>query len=185
MKHLKKILLFTLLAFAAQVQAQFYGINVEALCWQTPSGTDSTIYAAYISAAATTRPTKIHYFVPISSGTGVTSVTVSGGTLSPGPCSEQTNVDSTEANIQNTIGYFIVADTIPANSAWKVVITNEGTTTHDIRVDGVPLRLYPGEQYRWEDYFDRNRNVWVYNPEIIIPAGISGSNNTRKVVFPK
>lgn len=83
---------------ANTAKAQYYGINVETLCWQTGS-VDSTIYGAYISAAATTKPTEIHYFT-IGAGTAVTAVTVSGGTLKKGACE---STDSVNINLKAVI----------------------------------------------------------------------------------
>lgn len=171
-------LLFSLSALVAS--AQFYGINLEPLCWTTSGGTDSTIYVAWFDAAATTAPTRLHYF-----NVSGTAVNVSGGQLRAGYCSNYI-LDSLEANIITTYGNFSAApDTIPANSASEITIANMGTGTHNIFVDGISVRLVPGETYTWRDFYDRLRGKWVYNPEIIISQGTAGVNSTRKVVTPK
>lgn len=75
--------LFFALLFAAGMpaRAQFYGVNVTPMCWQVPGVGDSTIYAAFMSAAATTRPTRIHYF-----NVQGQAVNVTGGSLKWGYC---------------------------------------------------------------------------------------------------
>jgi len=164
-------------------QGQYYGITPEPVCWNTSGGVDSSIFYVSISAAVTTKPTSIHYFT--WNGTTIIPVTVSGGTVTPGLCGSPGSMDSSMASIFGTVGYFIAPDTIDANTAHSVYITNFGSSTHDVIVDGVALRLSPGEQYRFIEYYDRLRNEWHYNPQIIITAGVSTVNNTRKVVFPK
>ena len=150
------------------------------LCWTTASGVDSTIYVAWLNAAATTAPTRLHYFNVSGS-----AVTVTGGTLRPGYCNAYT-LDSLEANIVATLGSFAGGpDTIAANSASYIYIENMGLTTHNLFVDGTSLRLYPGEHYQWSDFYDKLRNRWVYNPQVIISQGTAGSTNTRKIVTPK
>lgn len=100
MKFLKYILLVVVFFSATGVKAQFYNVNVEPVCFTTPSGVDSTIFAAYLSSTNTTRSTFIHYFVPNGSNSQTTPVDVSGGTVRPGTCSS----DSLNFNlVQNLI----------------------------------------------------------------------------------
>lgn len=58
----------------------FFGINVEPLCWVVGS-TDSTIYASWLNKAGTGQPTLIGYFNAAGN-----NVVVSTGTLYPGYC---------------------------------------------------------------------------------------------------
>jgi len=83
-----KILFLLLLApfFVIGQSSPLYTNNIEPLCWSTPGGVDSTIYVAWMSSAGTTRPSRLHYF-----NVSGNAVTVSGGQLRSGYCSEPTN----------------------------------------------------------------------------------------------
>lgn len=183
MKKFSQFLFISALFFSAataQAQQPFYGVNLEPICWSKAGQLDSCIYVAWLDAASTTRPTRLHYF-----DVSGTAVTVSGGQLRPGYCNAYT-LDSLEANIVASLNSFSAGpDTIAANSAYKIIIANLGITTHDIFVDGTAMRLYPGEYYHWSDFYDTLRSRWVYNPQVIISQGTAGQNNTRKVVTPK
>lgn len=173
-------------AFAPQrAEAQFYAVQSNEVCWTTSSGVDSTIYRVDFSAVQTTRPTFLFYYTIGTGSTTPTAVTVTGGTITPGKCSEKP-LDSLEMNIASNLNSFSLApDTIGANTVHAVTIDNLGTVTHNILVDGSSVRLYPGERYNFTEYYDRLRGEIIYNPQIIITQGISGQNNTRVVETPK
>jgi len=87
MKNIKILFLLLLAPFLAMGQSSpLYTNNIEPLCWTTPGGVDSTIYVAWMSSAGTTKPSRLHYF-----NVSGNAVTVSGGKLRAGYCSEPTN----------------------------------------------------------------------------------------------
>ena len=92
----KYLLLFALVCGALGLKAQtpgstFYGVTVETVCWNN-AGNDSTIYAAYLNAAGTTKGKLLYYFVPTLSGTAV--VAVGAGTITAGACSIAVEADT-------------------------------------------------------------------------------------------
>ena len=178
MKRATFILTLCLLSFFAK--GQFYGINIQEVCWQIGS-TDSSLYVVTMSAAATTKPTFLHYFR--MNGTTPTAVTVSGGTVRAGHCGDFPR--TSEANFTNYISSVLANDTIAANSVHSVVVNNFALTTHDITVDGTSLRLYPGERYKFVEWYDPVERRWHYNPQIIITSGTLNVNNLRVTKFTK
>lgn len=106
MKQIRLSLIVGFLSWAFALSGQNYGINIRPVCWTTAGGVDSTVYAAYMSAAATTRPTHIHYFVPILGTNRVAPVTISGGSIRAGSCTDKQLLldnDTLLVNITNLV----------------------------------------------------------------------------------
>lgn len=107
MRTLKYIgLAFCLLFLALAVKAQtpgttFYGVQSTPVCWTTAGGVDSTIYQVSLSPAGSTKPTQMFFYTPIVGTAKVQAVTVTGGTIAPGPCFEQQQLLDNDTVINN------------------------------------------------------------------------------------
>lgn len=152
-KYLSLGILICLLSFSFSARAQFYGVNVVEHCWHTAGGTDSTIYAAYLSAAATTKPTRIHFFSV--TGTTINAVTVSGGTLRAGPCSNP-GQDSMNISLSQ-----ILIDNDTLISTLTAILTDNDTIINNLELsllDNDTFLLY------WQQFFD-SLNVIITNTQ--------------------
>jgi len=137
-KKMKKIIIIILLLpllplLATSQSSPLYGVTPIAHCWLTGAGVDSTIYGAYLDAAGTTKPSRLHFFAVNQATFAINAVTVSGGTLTIGPCTSTGNCAVTDEWRVETI---TAASTAYATNTFNSIAVEAVSGTVTVSVDG-------------------------------------------------
>lgn len=183
MKSVKNHLLTLLIvgALAPMARAQFYDIELQAVCMDS-AGVRTNLASAQLYVLGRNGFDVVfqYYF----DETGQKIVPGGGVTIYDSPCEEVIGEDTVA--VVTFEGSFSISDyTIPEATYDIISIVNLGATTHLVTVNGGAMRLLPGEAYYFESTFDEYTREQTRNPEIVISQGIAVLNNLRVYLEPK
>ncbi|MEO1715148.1 MAG: hypothetical protein AAFU60_17600 [Bacteroidota bacterium] len=172
-KQIYYITLFALLGLGVPSTAQpFFDMETFPVCYDSV-GVKQNLVSVNVYSLGTSKV----LFQSYVNQTGQKVVPGAGTTIYDAPCYEAITEDT--LNIVTYESSIPFETTIAEGLYERVMIQNIGLENQNINVDGLPIRMRPGEYYSFTSTVNPVTNVITRNPAIVLSVGTLGENNLR------